>query len=152
VHRLYRDALGVSPLERNPLNCLRHFILVAGLGLPFIGCRQTFEPELPTGAVSFEPPTEYANWWEEVQVCSGLNGNFAAVHWYQVPDVTDFFFGNSKPLQGRWTSASNTITLAGRLTGDSMLVRHEELHALLHSGEHPSLYFITKCGALVSPG
>jgi hypothetical protein len=118
-------------------------------------CGNTLEPEpgLPAGALPFDPPSSYAVWWSQVEACSGLNGNFSAVRWYQVPDATIFFeSGDSKPIKGLWSPHANTITLAGRLVDDSMLVRHEQLHALLRSVDHPSLYFVTRCGTLVYPG
>jgi hypothetical protein len=137
------------------VNCLRCFACGLTLALLAGACRQSLEPGLPAGAVPFEPPAVYAIWWTQVESCAGfsglLSGSYSSVRWYQVPGATAFFLDGPEPIQGRWSADGNTITLAGRLVDDSMLVRHEELHALLRSGDHPSLYFVTRCGALVYP-
>jgi len=128
------------------------FVLLLLLGVFISSCESTLEPALPVGAVPFDPPADYGVWWNEVEACSGLKGDFRSVQWYEMPGSTAFEYGGVRNIQGRWSPQGNTITLAERLMSDSMLVRHEELHALLHSGEHPALYFGTRCGALVYPG
>ena len=86
-----------------------------------------------------------------MEQCSGLTGSFAAVKWYQVPGVASFPLASGKAVYATWELETNSITLSGASLDDSLLVRHEELHALLQSHGHPAEYFVTKCGSLVGP-
>src|SRR5438067_209289 len=103
------------------------------------GCSDPLAP-LPSGAVPFTPPLAYLAWWEEVEQCSGKIGDYSSVSWYEVPDSARFTVGNDHFFIGYWQPGRNSITLAGLRVNDSLVVRHEELHAILNTADHPALY------------
>ncbi len=108
------------------------------------GCdRHPFAP-LPDGAVPFSPPATYFTWWQQVELCSGLNADFTAVSWYIVPNVSTFP-SEIGDLHGSYQQASNSIIVAGGYKDDPLLVRHEELHAILRQPGHPPEYFEDRC-------
>jgi hypothetical protein len=123
--------------------------LCALLGLA-MSCRSDSTGPLPAGATPFVPPASYLIWWREIEQCSGVSGGYSAVHWYVVADVPYFTVGSDMRVRGRWEPVGNSITIAGWLTSDSLVVRHEELHAVLQTGDHPTEYFDTKCGTIIS--
>lgn len=110
------------------------------------------EPPLPYGAVAVSPPAVYETWWHQVEACAQVTGDFHSVHWYTVPASTVFTYDGDSQIEGLWLPRDNKIFIAGLLSNDSLLVRHEELHALLQSGQHPPLFFETRCGDLVAHG
>jgi hypothetical protein len=115
------------------------------------GCHDTVvAPEVlvPEG-VPMIPPTIYQSWWAEVAACAGRTGDVARVRWFEVPN-TDFFIYRGVAYDGYWWEYHHTIFLAGNLRLDSFTVRHEMLHDLLNTGDHPSEYFGTRCGSLVN--
>jgi len=123
---------------------------VVALCLLFVwGCELPTEP-LPAGAVALTPPSIYRSWWTEVEACAGRNSNFDAISWYSVPGATAFRAGSTPNVEGYWQPYQSSITLAGRRLDDSLLGRHEELHAILHTVDHPAEYFVQKCGNLVA--
>ena len=114
-----------------------------------LSCESPTEP-LPAGAVKLVPPPIYRTWWNQVEACAGRNSDFEAVSWYQVPGSTVFRAGSTPNLDGYWQPYHSSITLAGLKLNDSLLVRHEELHAILHRVDHPAEFFVQKCGPLVA--
>lgn len=128
---------------------MRSFILL----VPLLGaCDFATEP-LPDGAERFDPPAVYAQWWSLAEQCSGVTGDLTSVTWYRVPGAADLPFKGEGPVGGIWYEQGNRIVLAGdqQLAGD--LVRHEMLHALLRSADHPRWAFIDHCdGTLVCTG
>jgi hypothetical protein len=80
-----------------------------------------------------------------------MNSDFDAISWYYVPEATVFQAGSTPNTDGYWQPYHSSITLAGLKLNDSLLVRHEELHAILHTTEHPPEYFAQRCAGLVYP-
>lgn len=113
-------------------------------------CDSPTEP-LPAGAIPLNAPTNYRTWWQEVEACSGRTGNFDAISWYFIPNVGVFTVGSNPNLTGYWQPYHHSITLAGFKVNVPDLVRHEELHAILRTVDHPAEYFVQKCGSIVSP-
>ena len=114
-------------------------------------CSSPTEP-LPNGAVPLDPvPTSYRSWWQEVEACSGRTGNFDAISWYYVPNVGTFEVGSDPNVDGYWQPYHHSITLGGFHVYDAALVRHEALHAILHTTDHPPQYFVQQCGSIVAP-
>jgi len=134
----------VIEMRANPVG------LVAGL-LVFaaVACGSATDP-LPAGAIPFGPPAIYQTWWHEVEQCSGIVGDFAAISWYYVPGPGGFPAGSNPDLVGLWQLEHNSITLAQFVREDSSVVTHEELHAILKRADHPAEYFVQKCGTLVA--
>jgi hypothetical protein len=89
-------------------------------------------------------PISYSQWYAELEVCSGLSGNFTLIQWQQAKMITvaDSVFS------GYWTPP-HRITILSNLLDDEMLVKHEEMHDLLQRGDHPPEYFNGKCGDLI---
>lgn len=103
---------------------------------------------LPAGAVAFTPPSVYADWWRITEGCSARTGDYSAVSWYIVPDVSNVP-GDDPDVAGYWYAAGDRIVLAGASEWDGTLVRHEMLHALLRSGGHPRNEFLGACRNIV---
>lgn len=114
-------------------------------------CQVPTEVRLPDNAQLIEPPPAYALWWKVTEACSGLRGDFSAVRWYVVPNVSTIADGSDQSL-GMWYSDGNRIVLAGAREMDARVVRHEMLHALVgpsSGGGHPAEYFVQRCGGIV---
>jgi hypothetical protein len=105
---------------------------------------------LPDGAVLQGAPDIYGTWWHEVEQCSGKTGDFNAVSWYYVPGQYTFSSGTGADLVAVWLPSRNAIVLAEFAREDSLVVTHEELHAILRRTDHPAEYFVQKCGNLVA--
>jgi hypothetical protein len=122
-----------------------------GFLLALVSACVTITEPLPPGAAPLTPLAEYQAWWQDVEACSGINGDLAAVSWYEIPHVREFTIGNNPYVAGYWQPYHHSITLAGLRINDADLVRHEMLHALLKEKGHPAEYFVQKCGSLVTP-
>jgi hypothetical protein len=123
--------------------------LGACLGLAALSsCDLPTEP-LPGGAVRLDPPASYQSWWHEVEVCSEKTGDFSAIAWYYIPNVSWFTVGSDPNVLGYWQPYHHSITLAGLQINDAYLVRHEALHAILNTVDHPPEYFEQKCASAV---
>lgn len=99
----------------------------------------------PTG-VPMETPAIYRQWYSEVEACSGLTGNFDRVRWQHAPEIRQ---GTSR-YYGYWYP-KHTITIRDDSALNEKIVKHEEMHDLLQSGDHPALYFTQLCGNLIGP-
>lgn len=122
----------------------------AAVGLAAVSSCYLPDEPLPSGSIAFFPPAIYRTWWNEVEACSGVTGNFDAIVWYDVPDASVFRVGSDSNIEGYWQPYHHSITLAGLRVNDPFLVRHEELHAILHTVDHPAQYFVQKCGSMVA--
>jgi hypothetical protein len=116
---------------------------------PLLSACELATAPLPDGAVRFDAPAVYAQWWSLTEQCSGLAGDFSKVKWYVVPGVTDLPLNGEGSIGGIWYAQGDRIVLADgqQLAGD--LVRHEMLHALLQSGDHPRSAFVDHCEGTV---
>lgn len=108
--------------------------LVRALALLLLlgGCRTFTAPP----ADHLNPPVAYLAWWDATQTCAGLTGEFGRITWY----VTAERFASPDGLVAGWWASAHTITLAGLATDDEQTVRHEMLHDLLQSGDHPAVF------------
>lgn len=122
-------------------------VAIALIGVSAIGCET---PTAPAGA-ALTPPAVFSQWWQEVERCSGATGAIDRVAWYVVPctegeagfqcDVTA-----DGLCAGEWRSP-HAITLAGPnrffpdgYADDEWTVKHEMLHDLLGTAEHPPAF------------
>ncbi|HXV16882.1 MAG TPA: hypothetical protein VD758_08885 [Gemmatimonadaceae bacterium] len=116
-----------------------------------LSCHSPMDP-LPTGAVPLNPPPSvYTQWWQDVEICSGITRNVNDVVWFFVPEVDVFSVGSKQNIGGYWQPYRNAVTLAGFRVYDAGVVRHEMLHAILREPGHPPEYFGDKCAGIVAP-
>jgi hypothetical protein len=122
-----------------------------------LACEQPTAPSLsfPPVAVRFAPSalnlgTTYAQWWAQVEQCSGIHGDLTAVAWYTVPGSGSAVLIEGREYSGAWYAAGNRIVLAENSVFWNAGVRHEMLHALLQDGAHPPEYFRQRCADVVT--
>lgn len=77
------------------------------------------------GRVEIDPPTVYRTWWESVEECSAIGGDFDGVRWFAV-----YGFGDGAGILGQWNELRE-ITVRSDVWLDPEVVRHEVLHDLL---------------------
>lgn len=67
--------------------------------------------------------------------------------WWVVPGAASID-GNLGGTIARWSLSSEgvRIIVAGDFLNQEMVIRHEMLHALLEVAEHPTAYFVERCG------
>lgn len=125
-------------------------VLVAlALFTSVLQCRDITGPSADIeGAVRFEPPPVYAEWWADTERCSGHTGDMRRISWYVVPDADVFVYGGTA-TNGLYDQASEEIVLAGRQASVAGTVRHEMLHALIRTSGHPREFFAEKCAGVV---
>ena len=87
----------------------------------------------------FVPPPQYRVWWEVVEACSGRRAPFDAVAWFKVPVGELVVRGET--AAGAWFVFGNRIAIVDAWLNGDPLVRHEMLHAILETGDHPKEYF-----------
>lgn len=102
---------------------------------------------LPESAVAFPAPAQFQDWWARTEACAGRTGRLESIAWYLVPGASTFMSEGAVQV-GRWsrTGSEARIVLAGDFADDELVVRHEMLHSLLDRGDHPSEYFVARCG------
>lgn len=88
-------------------------------------------------------PEAYRTWWRETEACAGRTGNFERVRWF-VREGSDFACPTGRCV-GRWESG-HRIYVARRWQHHPLVIRHEMLHAILGTGDHPAEHFVTRCG------
>lgn len=108
-----------------------------------IGCATPFEVQ---DAEPFTPPAIFADYWAEMEACSGISGDMRRVTWY---DTHDGFIGPNGDLEAGWWVAPHTIFLARMYETQqpaywARLVKHEMLHDLLGRTGHPPIF--VACG------
>lgn len=120
--------------------------LVALAALLLASCTSVTAPAFPEDElVPYEPLPQYAQWWAQLEECSGVTGELDAISWYS---------GEGFPIQvgdrlyyGIWWQEGNRIAVQDPEDGPT--VRHEMLHALLGVVGHPPEMFVARCGSLV---
>lgn len=97
-------------------------------------CRNPF---VPLDATPLSPPAIYAELWQQVETCSGLTSDWRRIDWFAVP--TEQFATPEGWAMGRWQPA-HTIYLSDAGQRTYRTVKHEMLHDLLQSGDHPPVF------------
>lgn len=103
-------------------------IAVAGATLAVLACSVPTEgfTVTVTQRERFAPPNEYRSWWESVEACSALRGDFDLARWYRAAGITS----GGEGVQGIWESPHD-ITVVRGAEADASIVSHEILHNLL---------------------
>lgn len=123
--------------------------VAAGMVLCVASCRSVVEPMLPAGAEPLVAPPVYATWWAMTEACAGVSGSLDRIHWYVLPGATRVPYPGRPDVISYWTSAGNSIVLAGAEALNGGNVRHEMLHALLRVAGHPREAFLGRCAGVV---
>jgi len=127
--------------------------VVAMLGVAVVACEV---PTAPRGT-ALTPPSDFSDWWKQVEACSGITGDQTRISWYVVPceageagfkcDVTP-----DSLCAGEWR-APHDIQLGGPnrffpvgYVDDEWTVKHEMLHDLLGRADHPKEF--EDCGLM----
>jgi hypothetical protein len=122
-------------------------LIVASLAT---GCTHA-EPEAPPReAERYFPGPLYATWWTLTEQCAGVTGALSNVQWYAVTAATIPTPAGERV--GVWYPHTNSIALVRQRLHSGRLVRHEMLHALLRTSDHPREYFDSRCAGIVEFG
>jgi hypothetical protein len=125
-------------------------IAVFGLAaLRSLACGDMTGPSFPADATPIEPLPEYAGWWTDTERCAGRHGLFAGVLRYAVWGTPSFLV-DGREYNAYWWSKGNRIALAEPYVCDPLAVRHEMLHAILRTADHPREFFVVRCAGVVS--
>ena len=125
---------------------IRHAATLAAIVLFCSGCR-AFELE---GAAPIEIPAAYRQWWAEPDQCAQRSANLERIRFWKVKGET-FACPKGPVCAGRWQSPHH-VYLAERWIDNPSLVKHETLHDLLNTGEHPVAIFGPEgCNVLWDP-
>ena len=81
-----------------------------------------------SSATRVEPLPQYAQWWTEVQMCSGKDGVFPLIRWWSMPGSQWVDEERGRPVVG-WASG-NDIIIAEAFLSTGWVVKHEMLHVL----------------------
>lgn len=114
--------------------------------LPVAAACVTSASDLPADATPFSAPARFRLWWQVVETCSGLSGDFSRVRWYTVPRGT---LGADQAGYTYYSFPPRVLLENGWQQNGEQIVRHEMLHALGVQG-HPKAFFLDGCGDLVS--
>ncbi|MCC6928515.1 MAG: hypothetical protein IT359_05925 [Gemmatimonadaceae bacterium] len=112
---------------------LRHIASLVAVVVCAAGCR--YEPE---GAAPLEVPSVYRQWWAEVEECAQRKATMDRVRFWVLKG--DKFPCPNGPCIGRWNSPHD-VYIAETWVNDAALVKHEMLHDLLGTGDHPPAIF-----------
>jgi predicted small lipoprotein YifL len=99
------------------------------------GCGSIIGPEytLPPDAVPVAPGESYALWYAQAEACAGVDGDFAAVRWFEVPGERWW-----DPLRQQYAIATwrhpHDIYITTANLDDEYVVKHEVIHDLLQGG------------------
>lgn len=125
-----------------------------------VGCADVTAPDpLPPNAIVIAPlPALYAQYWAQIEQCSGKSRDMAGITFYRVgpSDQTSFISPRTgREVEGLYQEAYGShgerILIAGAFLATPDIIRHEMLHAVLTGIDgHPPEYFTEKCGSLVA--
>lgn len=110
---------------------------VVALASLVAACGNPTAPDRVPGAEPFAPKLSYAEWYADMEACSGVEGDFSRVNWFIVRGVSDWnstYDGDVVPAE--WWPPHD-IYIAGRMRDDREIISHEILHDILQDPEHP---------------
>jgi hypothetical protein len=113
---------------------MRPVLLVLALS-GVVGCEPIIGPEytLPPDAVPVEPGESYATWYAQAEACAGIEGDFAAVRWFEVPGERWWDPLHEQYAIGTWRRPHDIYITTAHID-DEFLVKHEVIHDLLQGG------------------
>ena len=116
------------------------------LALGATGCEYSFDP-IAAEATSFYPPSEYAQIWQDMVICTGFDFtrvSYQDVKWYRTSDECVYnpdHRTNDGCAAGLAWVEDNIIVLPDRSINDVMVVRHEIIHLLSGQRHHLGNYW-----------
>jgi hypothetical protein len=139
---------------------MRRFLLAA-LTSGLVACAPAGPPRLPPtpsyGLMEFPAPYSFAQWWGEVETCSGLHGDLSSLRFFVAPKPILTLPDDPGLYAGMYFPGERRIVLGLFEPSDSMVVRHEMLHSLLDlnhlrtgDNQHPFHFFHELCGGVVA--
>lgn len=120
---------------------LRHIAAVLALAVPLALGACAESPLSVSGPERFDPPAQYRTWAAEVETCAQDQGvslrrsveeDFSRIRWLRADDVR----AEGDGLGGAWKEPNTIYVLDGR-TDDRFTIKHEVLHWMIQSGDHP---------------
>lgn len=142
---------------------MRRFFLV----FSWLAVGACTNPLAPQGAEPFIPPASFSHNWATVEACSHQLGDLTRIQWFVVPATATWQYNfpctesSNGACQGVWIAPHHIYVAAhvladslakvtyllhtdGSLTVDTVppfrVVKHEMLHDLLQSGDHPAAF------------
>lgn len=109
----------------------------------------------PAGSHLITPSATYAQWWQDVERCSGKSRPMSDISFYVVGNDSTFaFYYGIRWLLGLYMHPNYGIAIAGGYADSAGTVRHEMLHAMRYDiGDgHDSTDFLVKCKGIVTVG
>lgn len=105
-------------------------------------CYSILDPEvtLPPDAVRTDPLVDYATWYAEVEECVGLQGDFDAVRWFEVPYDRWWDPVWQQYAIGTWRPPHDIYIATPHLDSKSV-VKHEMVHDILQGGSSEDARF-----------
>jgi hypothetical protein len=88
---------------------------------------------LPPDAVPGDPLEVYAEWYADVEACTGVEGDFDQIRWFRVPHERWWDPVWKQYAIGTWR-APHDIYLAEPRIDDEQVVKHEMVHDVLGGG------------------
>ena len=134
---------------------LKKILVSLGLMLSLLSCRDNKVSPIwtPPFATEISPPPDiYRIWWQDIENCSHLTGNFNNITFYLVPGIHFNCSPEGDIFQcvGLWQAKPKSyIYIASVFAVSPQVVEHEMLHELEHKDSvtlltpHDSLF--TKC-------
>ncbi len=127
----------IAPARRGPVRGTWLLLLLFA-----VGC---LAPFVPADAVPFQPPRVYLELWKEVEACSGMSGEFGLLEWFVVVGSDDAFScpEHAGHCDGWWEPPHDIYLAEAEVNNTAThyrAVRHEMLHDLLRTGEHPAAF------------
>lgn len=101
-------------------------------------CRSPF---VPAAAVPLDPPSVYADLWQQVESCAGKTADWHRITWFAI--ATEQFDTPEGLAMGRW-QPQHIVYLSDAGQRTYKTIKHEMLHDLLQTGEHPPAF--VECG------
>jgi hypothetical protein len=97
------------------------------------------------GAQRYRPPARYATFWKTLEGCARRKGDFSSITWFKAPVV----FVDGVDYQAYWFRKWNRVVLRSDKVDDDVLIKHEMMHALVQTSDHPLAFFDGPCGKLI---
>jgi hypothetical protein len=135
-------------------------LLLTALACGVLACAPVTPKVSPTpqyNMMEFPAPLSFAQWWQSVVKCSGLNGDLSSLRFFVAPKPILVLPDDPGYYAGMYFPGEKRIVLGLFEPADSAVVMHEMLHALIDANglrtgdnQHPRHFFHELCGKVVA--